>query len=167
MRTLLVLRHAKSSWKSAGLQDHERPLNKRGKQAARRMGEFMKAKALLPDLVLASSAVRVRETLDLWKAAAGYEGAIEVKTELYLAEPETTLACLNELGSEARVVMCVGHNPGLEQLVSTLTGKAEQLPTAALAEIRVPVDTWSQLGLTTTCELVNVWRVKRLRASED
>jgi len=166
MRTLLLLRHAKSSWKHADLHDHQRPLNERGKRAAREIGEFMKRNAPLPNLVLASSAVRVQETLSLWKAAAGYEGLIEIKSELYLAEPNTYLACLNALNHEANVVMCVGHNPGLEQLVTTLTGQVEELPTAALAQIDAPVATWSRLAPTTACKLVNVWRVKQLPPSE-
>lgn len=161
MRTLLLLRHAKSSWGDASLPDHERPLNKRGRKAANSVGEFMAARGLLPDKVLVSSARRAQQTAALWSKAAGYRGEIETHADLYLAEPATYLEHLRMLDDSLAHVMCVGHNPGLENLVHQLTGAAEALPTAALAELRFRESCWQDIK-GANAELVNVWRVKEL-----
>ena len=98
MRTLLLLRHAKSSWKDPTVHDHDRPLNRRGRQAARTMGEFMKARGLVPDLILTSSAVRAQETVQRVCRHSDYQGAVRPLPGLYLAEPAAVLAHLHGLG---------------------------------------------------------------------
>ncbi len=162
MRTLLLLRHAKSSWESANVGDHDRPLNKRGKAAALRMGSFMSSHDLMPELVLASSARRAQATVHLWQQASGFSGPVQTCSELYLAEPAAYLGCLRSRAEQQEIVMCVGHNPGLEQLLKELTGHDERLPTAALAKLRVPIERWAQIDARAEAELVNVWRVKEL-----
>jgi len=163
MKTLLVLRHAKSSWKDAGLADHDRPLNKRGKRDGPRMGKLIEDLELVPDLIVSSTACRARKTAETVAASSHYRGEIRFDEGLYLAGPRTIVELVRELpdASSARV-MLVGHNPGLEELIRNLTGEGEPFPTAALAQIELPIDSWSELELTTKGSLVHLWRPKEL-----
>lgn len=164
MKTLFILRHAKSSWDDPEASDHDRPLNKRGREAAKRLGKFTRARALVPDLVLASSALRAQQTVELWSQAAGYTGPVQTHRELYLADPERYITLVRALGTEPEKVMVVGHNPGLEQLVEVLTGKVERFPTAALAEVHVDAAAWRDLGADVPHHLAALWRVKELKS---
>ena len=161
MKTLLVLRHAKSSWDDPSLDDHERPLNGRGKKDAPRAGAALKARGLTPDLVLSSDAVRARVTADTAATAAGYLGEIIRDKRLYLAGPRDILAVLRTVHEpDTDTVMVVGHNPGLEELVTHLTAQPEPMPTAALAEIELPIDDWRELTAAIRGRLVHLWRPK-------
>ena len=162
MKTLLVLRHAKSSWDDAALDDHERPLNKRGRRDAPRMGELVREHGLIPDVVISSDAVRARLTAEAVIEAARYAGAILLDRRLYLAGPADILSLLRTVGEKAETVMIVGHNPGLEELVAQLTGDWQDLPTAALAQIVLPIDRWRDLNLSSRGTLVGHWVPKEL-----
>jgi phosphohistidine phosphatase len=162
MKTLLVLRHAKSSWDDAALDDHERPLNKRGQRDAPRMGTLVREHGLIPDVVISSDAVRARLTAEAVVEAARYAGEILLDRRLYLAGPADILALLRTAGGKAGSVMIVGHNPGFEELVAQLTGEQQDLPTAALAQIALPIDQWRDLKLSTRGTLVGHWRPKEL-----
>ena len=162
MKTLLVLRHAKSSWDDAALDDHERPLNKRGRRDAPRMGELVREHGLIPDVVISSDAVRARLTAEAVIEAARYAGAILLDRRLYLAGPADILSLLRTVGEKAETVMIVGHNPGLEELVAQLTGDWQDLPTAALAQIILPIDRWRDLNLSSRGTLVGHWGPKEL-----
>lgn len=173
MKTLLLLRHAKSSWEDRSLSDHDRPLNPRGERDAPRMGQLLRDEGLWPDLILCSTARRTRRTARLLLASADddsepdtpdEETEIRYLSELYLAEPEDYLAAVRRAGGEAKSVLVLGHNPGLEMLVQHLTGEWHRLPTAALARVDVPIDAWRELedleagGGT----LAGLWRPKEL-----
>lgn len=162
MKTLLLLRHAKSSWKYPDLADHDRPLNKRGKQAAPRMGQLLKDEELLPDLILSSTAARAQTTARKVASASGYAGDIRVTRELYEAGPEAYLALLQEVADDHARVLMVGHNPDLEALLEQLTDEAEALPTAALALVELPIQHWREVNDATEGKLVRVWRPKEL-----
>ncbi|MFQ5421901.1 MAG: histidine phosphatase family protein [Anaerolineae bacterium] len=162
MKTLLVLRHAKSSWNNANLTDFERPLNKRGKRDAPRMGEWLKKRDLTPDLIITSSAERALQTAEAVALAAGYEGELQVTRQLYLAEPATYLLMLSELEDRYGRVLVVGHNPGVEDLVELFTDEWERMPTAALAQIELPIDSWADLDVDLMGELKNLWYPKEL-----
>jgi phosphohistidine phosphatase len=162
MKTLLVLRHAKSSWDDPALDDHERPLNQRGRRDAPRMGELVREFGLTPDVVLSSDAVRARLTAEAVAEAARYAGEIRLHPHLYLAGPAEILSLLPAVPENAETVMIVGHNPGLEQLVEQLTGERQDLPTAALAQIRLPLHQWRDLTRSTRGTLVGLWRPKEL-----
>jgi phosphohistidine phosphatase len=164
MRTLLVLRHAKSSWDQPGLEDHARPLSPRGERDAPRMGRFLRDARIDPDLIISSDAARARQTAEAAAAAAGFEGTILLDPRLYHAGVHEIVAVLRELDEEddAATVMIVGHNPGFEELVGRLTGERETLPTAALARIDLPIDEWSDLEETTRGTLAGLWRPKTL-----
>jgi phosphohistidine phosphatase len=162
MKTLLVLRHAKSSWDDQALDDHARPLNKRGQRDAPRMGTLVEDYGLIPDVVISSDAVRARLTAEAVAEAAHYAGEILLDPRLYLAGPADILSLLQQVRKDAGTVMIVGHNPGLETLVEQLTGERHDLPTAALAQIGLPIDQWRDLKPSTRGRLVGLWRPKEL-----
>ena len=162
MKTLLVLRHAKSSWNDQALDDHERPLNKRGRRDAPRMGVLVREYGLIPDVIISSDAVRARLTAEAVAEAARYAGPILLDPHLYLACPADILSLLTTVRENAGTVMIVGHNPGLEKLVEQLTGERQDLPTAALAQIGLPIDQWRDLELSTRGTVVGLWRPEEL-----
>ena len=162
MKTLLILRHGKSSWKHPGLADHDRPLNSRGRQDAPRMGRLLRRKGLAPDRIVSSTALRARATAELAAEQAGSGAAVELDGRLYLAGPRAIIAVLAELGGGASRLLVVGHNSGLEELLASLTGHAAPLPTAALAEVLLPVAAWPELTSTTRGRLVHLWRPREL-----
>lgn len=162
MKTLLLLRHAKSSWNNPALDDHERPLNERGRRDGPRMGQLMREQGLIPDVVISSDAVRARLTAEAVVEAARYAGEILLDPRLYLASPADILSLLRTVAEKADTVMIVGHNPGLEELVALLTGERRDLPTAALARIVLPIDQWRDLKPSTRGTLSGHWRPKEL-----
>lgn len=162
MRTLLILRHAKSSWSDARLSDHERPLKERGLRDATRVGRLLRQEDLVPELIISSTAVRARETAELVAETAGYEGEIEWARSFYHAAPEDYVERLQELNTGYQPVMIVGHNPGMAELVADLSGEEVALPTAALAQIELPVESWQELRLTTEGVMVNLWQPREL-----
>ena len=151
MKTLTLLRHAKSTWDDPVARDFDRPLNKRGRRAAHAVGVEMRAKDLAFDCAIASPAVRVIETLADVEEAFGSKIDPQYDQRLYLASPDTLLQLIREIPDEVGSLLVVGHNPGLEQLVLLLTrpsrdGLRDQVevkyPTATLAEISLPVERW-------------------------
>ena len=162
MKTLLVLRHAKSSWKNPETSDHDRPLNRRGKRDAPRMGRLVAARGLRPDVIVSSTAQRARRTADEVAQHSGYEGAVQLERHLYLASPDEIVDVVRSVAGGARRVMVVGHNPGLEDLVARLAGHPETLPTAALAEIRLSIRSWKDLAVSSAGTLAGVWRPREL-----
>ena len=162
MKTLLILRHAKSSWDNLRLSDYERPLNKRGQRDAPRMGQLLRDEELVPDLIVTSSANRAQTTAELVATACDYEHDILYTRHLYHAGPDAYLEVLHELGQEYARVMVVGHNPGMEYLVALLTGESIRMPTATLVQVELPVEQWTDLDDEVLGRLVNVWRPKEL-----
>jgi phosphohistidine phosphatase len=162
MKTLLILRHAKSSWKDPYLADHDRPLNKRGKRDAPIMGLLLREKGLLPDLILCSTAKRARKTVESVVESSGYDGQVQLTRDFYQAYPVAFFTILGEIPDEYQRVMIVGHNPDLEELVEMLTGDYELMPTAALAQVGLPIQSWEELNEETEGELINIWRPKEL-----
>ena len=162
MKTLLILRHAKSSWKDEDLSDHDRPLNKRGKANAPQVGELIQREGLMPDLILSSTANRARQTAELLAESAGYEGDIRLLRELYAAPPSAYIDALSKLDDRFDRVLVVGHNPGLEDLLQILTLAVQSMPTAALACISLPLERWSDLTQRTRGKLADIWRPKEI-----
>jgi phosphohistidine phosphatase len=161
MKTLLLLRHAKSSWKDNSLADHDRPLNQRGKRDAPRMGKLMREEGLVPDLILTSSARRALSTAKLAAEASGFEGEMEVSRDLYAAGPENFIEALEALPDQYHTVLTVGHNPGMEELLEALTEESQAMPTAALAQIEMLIDHWTDIE-DATGRLVNLWLPRNL-----
>jgi phosphohistidine phosphatase len=158
MKTLLLLRHAKSSWKDPELDDHDRPLNKRGKADAPRMGQLLQEEGLVPDFILASSAKRCRKTAEHVIHASGYRGETRITGEIYEASAARLLELIAALEDDLERVLIIGHNPGLEELVERLTGAYSPLTTAALAQLELPVDRWRDFGGARQATLVRVWQ---------
>ncbi len=157
MKTLLILRHAKSSWADDDLPDHDRPLKARGERDAPRMGRLLKREGLVPQLILSSTAKRAIDTAKLAAEGAGYAGAIRLTRNFYHGDPEDYAGVLCTLEDVYDVVMVVGHNPGLEMLVEQLTGEPERMPTAALAQVALPITAWQAFDEFTEGELLNLW----------
>jgi phosphohistidine phosphatase len=145
------LRHAKAE-PDSGEGDEARPLAKKGRRAAERVGELLSDR--LPNVVLASTARRTRETVEYFRKGAGPLGRVEFLPELYLAEPAVYLRALATHAGNAERVLIVGHNPGLEDLVTRLTGEKVHLPTAGLAECALELASFSDITLKTGAELV-------------
>lgn len=162
MKTLLIMRHAKSGWDDPTLSDHDRPLNDRGKRDAPRMGQLIESEGLTPDLVVSSTAARARTTAVLVTEAAGYQRAIEIHKPLYLATPAEIIEVLQNLFVEADIVLVIGHNAGLEEFLSDLVSEPQVMPTAALAQVALPIDTWEDLSQSTEGVLVNLWYPKEI-----
>lgn len=155
MKTLTLLRHAKSGWDDSARRDFDRPLNARGRRAARAVGAEMKVRGLAFDLILASPARRVIETLE--EVAAGY-GPLDVRWEegLYLASITTLLETVRSAPDGADRLLLVGHNPGLEEIALHLSdGKGlhreveVKYPTGTLTRIGLPVERWAEVAAGT------------------
>jgi phosphohistidine phosphatase len=153
MHKLHLLRHAKSSWKQ-DVKDHQRRLNRRGREAARRVGRHFPETAEALDLILCSSALRARETMDLFLAELRMRPRSNVEDELYAASQEKLMGRLRGLTEDEVNVLLVGHNPGLHELAITLADTSSvrfralasgKFPTAARVSFRIS-DCWSALG---------------------
>lgn len=145
MKTLYVLRHAKSSWGDADLPDFDRPLNERGLKAAPLMGGVIKTNGFEPDVIVSSSAKRARETAALVKEAAGIASKIQFDERIYEASLARLLEVIAAQSGNAHSILLVGHNPGLENLVRFLTGESQAMPTAALAVVDLETENWNDL----------------------
>lgn len=162
MKTLLVMRHAKSSWSNSSMGDHERPLNGRGKTNAPQMGDLLKRESLTPQLIISSTANRAATTAELVAMASDYEGEIEYESNFYLASPETYIEKLSTLDDAYTIVMVVGHNPGMEELVDDLCDVREPFTTANIAYIKLPIQNWADLPDDVSGDLIQLWRPREL-----
>ncbi len=156
MKRLTLLRHAKSDWDDPVARDFDRPLNRRGEKAARLMGEFARARHMEFDMLFASPAVRVVQTLDTF--CLGYGETLEARWDrrIYLASSATLLDVLRDAPDSAESLLMAGHNPGLEELILDLVpddgGNSfrddveVKFPTASLAILDLAIDHWRELG---------------------
>jgi len=162
MKTLLILRHAKSSWKDDQLADHDRPLNKRGKRDAPRMGKLLRDQGLVPELIISSTAKRARKTAAKVAKECGYESVIELAGELYQSSVIQYVHVLRSVPAHVQCVLIVGHNPEAAALLAQLTGCETRLPTGALAHVTLDVEGSKHLTEQERGELVRVYRPKEL-----
>lgn len=154
MKTLMLLRHAKSAWSDPTVGDHDRPLNERGRKAAARMGRYMAEEALRPDIVLSSTSARTRETWHRLADSAGFDLTPRFENSLYLGRPGDYLALIAKLPEKAGNVLCLGHSPGIETLALRLSGDGDaedlyamagKFPTAGMAVIEFEGG-WADIG---------------------
>ncbi len=164
MRTLFLLRHAKSSWDDASLADFDRPLNPRGKEDAPRMGKFMRKRGLAPDVILSSPAKRAKKTAKHLRKAGEFAAEILLDDHIYEASPRELLRVAAGIDNAFSSAMIVGHNPGMETFLRDLTQQVETMPTAALAVIDLDIENWADIaeGRGT---LKNVFRPKELTSA--
>ena len=148
MKNIWILRHAKSDWADESLPDFDRPLNKRGKADAPRLGRWIAARGTVPERIASSPARRARATAELVAKACGFPaGRIEWREEFYPGDPAAGLNYLRSLPDGIAHVLLVGHNPWAESLVALLTGgSGARMPTAALAMLQAEVEGWPALG---------------------
>ena len=146
MRTLYLLRHAKSSWKDETLRDFDRPLKGRGRKAAEQMGQVLAEEKLKSPLVISSPAVRARETTELVLESAGLKVEPRFEERIYEADVRTLLAIVRSIPDSSRTAIMVGHNPGFENLNEYLTGDGRHMPTCALAKIEFDAASWSEVS---------------------
>jgi phosphohistidine phosphatase len=155
MLTLYLLRHARSSWDDASQRDFERPLANRGRKACTLIGEFIQEKGIDFDLVLVSTAVRTRETIELIKERAKFSGEVRYHERIYEATVSELLEIISEIDNDRESVLLVGHNPGLEGLLALLTGEQQHVTTANFAKIKLNATKWSEnLAGTGTLEWI-------------
>jgi phosphohistidine phosphatase len=169
VKSLFLLRHAKSSWDDPGLADHDRPLAPRGRRASELIAEHARRNRVRPALVLCSSAQRTRETLEAVRPALG-PAEVRFERELYGASSEDLLQRLREVPEEVDSVMLVGHQPAIQALALHLAGDGSELerlrakfPTAALATLSFD-GKWSELG-DEGARLVAYVKPKQLKGS--
>ncbi|MGZ2256298.1 SixA phosphatase family protein [Roseobacter sp. A03A-229] len=147
-RTLILMRHAKSDWTHAGLRDHERPLNGRGRVSAKALGDWLRAQGHLPDEVLCSSATRTGETLQRLDLPA--EIPVSYTSDLYHAEAAAMREVLKR--ATGTCVLMVGHNPGICDFAHRLVRRApehlrfEDYPTGATLVVQFDAESWSEIG---------------------
>ncbi|MGA8296226.1 MAG: histidine phosphatase family protein [Acidimicrobiales bacterium] len=146
MKTLLLLRHAKSRWDDPSLADHERPLAPRGKRAGRRIAKHIAHERIPIDVVLCSSASRARATLELIRPELGGDVAVFVEDSLYTADAEDLIGRIQNVPPSAKDVLLIGHNPALQELAFDLAGDGEP---HALASLREKFPTGAMATLTT------------------
>jgi phosphohistidine phosphatase len=166
VKTLLMMRHAKSSWDDPDTADHERPLNKRGKRDAPHMGEWLAEHGLTPDVIVTSTAKRARKTAELVAEACGCQGELVVRSDLYHATPEVWMQVVRNLPETASRVLCIGHNPAVEEVLAHWTGEVVGMPTAAIAHLALDVETWRDFDGATGVSLRGVQRVKEVSGEE-
>ena len=160
MKSLTLLRHAKSTWDDPVARDFDRPLNPRGRRAARAVGREMKALGLAFDRAIASPAVRVTETLAGLEEGYGAALAAEFDQRIYLASTATLLEIVHDAGDAVERLLLVGHNPGMERLALLLSGPGDRplrdrlevkYPTGTLAEIALDIESWKDARAGAGC----------------
>jgi phosphohistidine phosphatase len=150
MKTLYIIRHAKSSWDQPGLSDFDRPLNERGKRDAPRMGKRLKEKAVVPNLMLSSPAKRALSTCRRIAEILGYlPDKIKTEKSLYHADEDEILSVIRNIKDKHDVLMIFGHNPGLTDFVNQLSHKKtltiDNIPTCGVVAFRFDVESWQRI----------------------
>ena len=147
MKTLFLIRHAKSSWDNTALADKDRPLNGRGKRDAPKAGKRLAERRAKPDLILSSPATRALKTAEIIAKKLDYKRKnILVNDRLYAVEASELLNMLRKLGDAVECAMLIGHNPELTELAHRLSSKITHLPTCAVAEFMFDAKSWSRIG---------------------
>jgi phosphohistidine phosphatase len=146
MKTLLLFRHGKSDWQTESANDHDRPLNKKGKRAAKQMGQYLKTVGSVPGRVVSSSAARAVKTVELAATAGDWHCEIEIDDRLYEADPLGILALIQKQPDANDTLLLAGHEPSFSETASLLIGGGSlRLPTAAIACIEFEADRWAEV----------------------
>jgi len=166
MKTLLLMRHAKSSWKDDKLIDHARPLKKRGFKDTKLIAREINKNHLIPDLIIASTAQRVKETVETFVETINYKNELVYLDKLYMGEPLDFIKVLKTQAKDYDTVMIVAHNPGLETYLQIVDGEIEAMPTAALGHLVLAIDSWEEISLESMGELTGYWTPKQLKKKD-
>jgi phosphohistidine phosphatase len=155
MKTLFLVRHAKSSWGDPALPDHDRPLNERGLHDVAAMGKRLAQRDVKPDVVLTSTAIRALATAEqIAKTLDIKHKHIVVDERLYAAPASELLGVIHELDDKLKRVMLVAHNPGLTELAHHFSSEITHMPTCAIAEFRFAATSWVDVGKAGSAEVV-------------
>ena len=146
MKSLILLRHAKSDWNTDFQRDHERPINDRGVRASKTVGRFLARAGEVPALVVTSSAVRARTTVELAAQAGEWQTSIEVTGALYEASDEAVLEVIHGLSEDSEGVLLAGHEPTWSSMVQRLTGARAKVVTATMVRIDLGVSRWQDVS---------------------
>ncbi|ADN08708.1 SixA phosphatase family protein [Sulfurimonas autotrophica] len=146
MKTLYIIRHAKSSWKDLNLDDFERPLNKRGKNDAPQMSKRLKQQGIYPDIILSSPAKRAKQTAKAIAKEISYDEKIRYIEDIYEASPNTLENILHSLDDKYETVFLIGHNPGLNMLVEKYVDFEENIPTGGVVSIKFDTKEWKNIS---------------------
>ncbi len=149
MKTLFIMRHAKSSWDDSASADFDRPLNERGLEAAPLIGETIRQHQFQIDSIVSSPAKRAEQTALLVKTAARINCEIQFDRGIYEASPQRLRQIVANIDNEHKSILLVGHNPGFEGFLKFLTGETHTMPTAALAVIDLRIDEWNKTAADT------------------
>lgn len=144
LKRLVLMRHAKSSWSSGAPNDHERPLNKRGRRDAPIVGAELARLGWVPERVVSSDSARTTETFARMKASLGFAGEADFREELYLASIPQVREALSELPDSIGTALILGHNPGWEAVLEYLSGVEEPIKTACAALLSIEAETWPE-----------------------
>jgi len=161
MRSLVIMRHAKASFKNAGIKDGKRPLTKKGEKSAAEIANKINERELFPQMILTSTAIRAIQTAEIVAKIIDFNGEIQHEKGLYMAEADEIIKILRELPDELERVLVIGHNPGLESMIPMLTDQIKDLPTAGVAYLSLPISHWKELNSKTEAELVELWRPQK------
>ena len=145
MRTLYLLRHAKSSWKDLTVPDFDRPLKDRGRKAAKRIGKYLAAEKLNNPLVVCSPAMRTRETAEIVLKHAHLPVEVRYEERIYEASLRDLVQVVSEIPDDKDVAILIGHNPGFEELLAYFTGEGRRMATCALGKIKFEVESWKDI----------------------
>lgn len=145
MKTLFMLRHAKSSKDDPSLKDFDRPLHERGKEDAQRIGDYLRKRKVKADLLISSPAERARQTAELILKSTDPKVELRFDKRIYDASLRRLLNVVSQVEDTAVSVILVGHNPGFEELFEALTGAGRGLPTASVACIELSLENWSKV----------------------
>ena len=147
MKTLFLIRHAKSSWDNTALPDKDRPLDDRGKRDAPKMGKRLQERDVKPDMILSSPAIRALTTAEIIAKKLDYKlKDIVVDDRLYAGQADDLLDVIHELGDKLERVMLFGHNPELTEFAHRLSSEIARMPTCAVAEFTFDAKSWSNIG---------------------
>jgi phosphohistidine phosphatase len=162
MKTVFLLRHAKSSWKDPDRADFERPLNERGRKAAQLVGRYLAQQEIILDLVVSSPALRARQTIELVQRTAKRSVELRFDQRIYEASAAQLLEVISQIEDDRKSILIVGHNPGMEELLALLVGGEQNMPTASLARVSLHSKKWEKVP-GGKAELVEFVRAKDLK----
>ena len=162
MKSLLLLRHAKTCRYDPTLSDILRPLSPTGKYNVYQIGEFLKNTKLHPDLIISSSAKRSKDTSTLLAEATGYDDTIYVSELLYETSAIDYINVISEVSNNIDTVLLVGHNPILENLIELITNELIIMETCSLVHIILPITKWIEIKTNPKCKLIQLVTIKEL-----
>ena len=128
------------------------------------MGQLILDRGLVPSLIISSTANRAATTAKIVAETCGYQHDIVFAKELYLDGVQAYEAILRRTSDRHESILVIGHNPDMENLVEALTGRYQRMPTAALAQVTIPIDSWSEFELADNCDLVDLWLPRELQS---